>query len=195
MRYNLSEITDVIEDRRTIFPEQFSKRKVHREIIEKLLNVARWAPTHKLTQPWKFSVFREEGLNRLSEFQSQTYSQITPEDKFSERKFLKLKERPLKSSAVIFVTMSPDPDRRVPEIEEIASVAAAVQNMSLLATAYGLGFYWSSGGLTYRDELKEFLNLEESDKVMGTIYVGYPDIDWPRKTPRKPIEYFTHWEE
>ena len=87
MKYNLSEITAVIKDRRTIFPEMFSDRKVHREQIEAILNNAIWAPTHGLTQPWTFTVFSGDGLQKLSDFLSETYRKLTPSETFSETKF------------------------------------------------------------------------------------------------------------
>ena len=59
MLFNLSEINELIRSRRTIYPEQFSDRKVHIEQIEVLLNNAQWAPTHGNTQPWRFKVFME----------------------------------------------------------------------------------------------------------------------------------------
>ena len=67
MRYNLSEITEIIRDRRSIYPEQYSKRKIHREQIELLLNNAIWAPSHGLTQPWRFVVLQDNALLKLSE--------------------------------------------------------------------------------------------------------------------------------
>ena len=65
MKYNLSEINDLMRMRRNIYPEQFSPRKVHKEQIELLLNNAQWAPTHGNTQPWRFKVFTEVALERL----------------------------------------------------------------------------------------------------------------------------------
>lgn len=195
MRFNLSEVNDLIRTRRTIYPEQFSDRKVHREQIVQLLDNARWAPTHRLTQPWRFAVFMEAGLKKLGDWQSATYKEITPSEDFSQAKFDKLKDRPLKASAVIVVCMKRDEDKRVPEVEEVAAVAAAVQNIYLTSNAWGLGCYWSTGGLTYTQELKDYLGLEEEDQCMGFLYIGYPDIDWPKETPRKPVEYFTEWVE
>ena len=60
MKYNLSEITDLIKDRRTIYPEQFSDRKIQKDQITHILNNALWAPTHGNTQPWRFVVFTED---------------------------------------------------------------------------------------------------------------------------------------
>ena len=88
MKYNLSEITDVIQDRRTIYPEFYSTRKGHKEHIEKILNNGIWAPTHGDTQPWQFKVFRGEGLKTLSNFMSSKYKEIFTGDKFF---FIKLK--------------------------------------------------------------------------------------------------------
>ena len=68
MKFNFSEITELIQYRRTIYPEFFSSRKVHKEQIELLLENARWAPTHKLTQPWFYKVLMEDGLQTFSDF-------------------------------------------------------------------------------------------------------------------------------
>lgn len=68
MRHNLSEIIELIKDRRTIYPEFYSNRPVHKEQIEVILNSAIWAPSHKLTQPWRFKVFMDEGKQRLGSF-------------------------------------------------------------------------------------------------------------------------------
>lgn len=193
MKYNLSEVNGLIRDRRTIYPEQFSTRKVHQEILEVLLENARWAPTHKLTQPWHFVVFTGDGLQKLSDFHSETYKRITPADKFGEKKYLMMKERPLKSSAVIAVCLKRDKNESIPELEEVAAVACSVQNMALTATAYGLAFYWGTGGLTFHQEMKDFLGLEEKDTCMGLIHIGYPAIEWPAKTKRKMRSEYLTW--
>ena len=192
MKFNLSEIQKIIEERRTIKPENYTTRKVHKEIVEKMLNAAKWAPTHGMTQPWKFHVFMEEGIKKLAEFQSDLYKEITPPSKFNAQKHKKMKERPLLASAIIAICMKRQESGKIPEVEEVEAVACAVQNMSLLATAYGLGTYWGSGGVTYSNQMRGFLQLGEKDKCLGFLYVGYPSIDWP-KGQRKPIEYFTTW--
>ena len=65
MRHNLSDITALIKDRRSFAPEQHSARKVHRDVVEEILRAGIWAPTHGMTQPWRFTVFQEEGLEAL----------------------------------------------------------------------------------------------------------------------------------
>jgi len=192
MKYNLSEITDVIRDRRTIYPELFSDRKVHIEQIELLLNNAIWAPTHGNTQPWRFKVMTDGALQNLSDFLVKTYKELTPEDKQSEMKLSKMTNRPLLSSAVIAICMQRQETEKISEQDEILAVACAVQNMHLTCTAYGLGGFWSSPGLINSPQAKEYFNLGDKDKCLGLFYLGYPAGEW-LKGQRKPIEYITEW--
>ncbi|WP_107039289.1 nitroreductase family protein [Brumimicrobium mesophilum] len=192
MKYNLSEVTELIKDRRTISPESFSDRKVHKEQIELLLNNAIWAPTHGLTQPWRFKVFMDEGKKRLGEFMRDLYLKTVPEDKQIAKKLNRMTERPAKASAIIAVCMERQASEKIPEIEEIAAVACAVQNIHLTCTAYGLGGFWATPKMVYSDEMKEFLDIGPKDLCLGLFYVGYPGGEWP-KGQRKPIEYVTEW--
>lgn len=194
MKYNLSEITDLIKDRRTIYPEQFSDRKIHKEQVEVLLNNAIWAPTHGLTQPWKFKVFLGEGRQKLSDFLSNYYTENTAKEDFKQMSFNKLKNRPLMAGAVIAVSLRRDPTGKIREIEEVEAIACAIQNMYLTCTAWGLGGFWSTPKIMYTPEMNTFLGLEGDDKCLALFYVGYPkpEFPWP-KGHRKPIEYFTEW--
>ena len=194
MKYNLSEITDVIKNRRTIYPKFFSSRKVHKEIVEHLLNNATWAPTHGNTQPWKFQVYMGDSREKLSKNLGELYQLLTPKELYNEGKFKKISSRPFLSSVAIVVSMKRGDNEKIPEIEEVEAVACAIQNMCLTATAYGLGSFWSSPKIIYTPEMNKFLKLNPEDKCLGVLYVGYPSIDWP-KGQRKPIEYLTEWNE
>lgn len=192
MRYNLSEINDLIRNRRTIYPEQFSDRKVHKEQIELILQNAQWAPTHGNTQPWRFQVFMEQSRERLSQFLGSTYLATTPLEMQNQAKLAKLIRRPLLSSAAIAVSMARQTDEKIPEIEEIEAVACAIQNMHLTCTAYGIGLFWSTPKLIYTPSMNEFLGNSPKDKCLGLIYIGYPSIEWP-EAHRIPLEYHTQW--
>lgn len=192
MRFNLSEITELIKSRRTIYPEQFSDRKVHKEQIDLILNNAQWAPTHGNTQPWRFKVFMEEGRQVLSDFLAETYLKLTPPEAQNDLKLAKMMKRPMQASAVIAVCMERQPSEKILEIEEIEAVACAIQNMHLTCTAYGLGGFWATPKLIYSQEMNEFLKIGAKDKCLGLFYIGYPAIDWP-DAHRKPLEYTTEW--
>ena len=113
MRFNLSEITELIRSRRTIYPEQFSSRKVHREQVELILNNAIWAPTHGNTQPWRFQVFMEDGRQKLADFLAETYLKTTPKEAQSDLKLAKLLSRPMKSSVIIAVSMERQKEEKI----------------------------------------------------------------------------------
>lgn len=192
MRFNLSEINELIRSRRTIYPEQFTERKVHREQVEVILNNGQWAPTHGNTQPWRFKVFMDEGRQQLSDFLGKAYLELTPTEMQNDAKLAKLVARPMRTSVVIAVCMERQPEEKILEIEEIEAVACAIQNMHLSCTAYGLGGFWSTPKLIYTQQMNEFLKLGEKDKCIGLFYIGYPAIEWP-KAHRKPLEYTTEW--
>ena len=192
MKYNLSEITEIIKNRRTIYPQFYSSRKVHKEIIEHLLQNATWAPTHGMTQPWRFKVFTEESRKTLSDTLSMLYKELTPIENFREDKLAKMQARPFQASAAIVAYMKRGDNPKIPEIEEISSVACAIQNLCLTATAYGIGSFWSTPKIIYTKEMNDFLKISDEDKCMGIIYLGYPNDEWP-KGQRKPIEYLTEW--
>jgi len=192
MRFDLSEITDLIRDRRTIYPEQFTDRVVQKEMVENILTNGLWAPTHGKTQPWRFQVFYEEGRQKLREKIERIYNEINNEEIFPKRKLEKLLKRFETTSVIVALIMKRTPETRIPEIEEIEAVSCAAQNIMLTSTAYGLGAFWSSPGFIYTHHANHAFNLENEDKLLGLMYFGYPDVEWP-KGHRKPLEYVTEW--
>lgn len=187
------ELKKLIANRRSIFPNMYSDEKVDDSIIEEMLENANWAPNHKHTEPWRFTVFTGEGLKKLAEFQSSLYKKVATEaGDFQEKKFNTLANKPLKASHIIAVGMKRTTRVQLPEIEEIEAVACAVQNMYLTAAAYGLGSYWGSGGITYMEGAKSFFGLEDNDKLLGFFFVGKPKGEWP-KGKRTPVSEKTTW--
>jgi len=192
MKYNLSEITDLIKDRRTIYPEQYSERKIQKEQVETILNNALWAPTHGNTQPWRFVVFMDDSRQDLADFLGQTYLDTVPPEKQNDQKLAKMITRPMLSSVVVAVVMKRDITARIQEIEEIEAVSCAIQNMHLTCTAYGIGGFWATPGVISAPAMNAFLGFDPADKCLGLFYMGYPREAWP-KGQRKPLEYVTEW--
>jgi nitroreductase len=192
--YNTTEINKLIQTRRSIYPAQYSGEKVDDEIIQQMLENANWAPNHKHTEPWRFIVFTDKGLEVLGKFQSEIYKKETEaKGTFDESKMEKLKNKPLSASHVIAIGMKRNEKKIIPELEEISAVAAAVQNMQLTACAYGVGCYWGSGGITYMDEAKKALGLNEDDKLLGFLYVGMPKEGFWPEGKRRPINEKINW--
>ena len=192
MKFSVSEITELIRHRRTIFPKDCTDREVHREIVERVLSNGTWAPTHGLTQPWRFIVFTGAARERLSKFLGEEYARRTPPEKFLQRKFEAIAQRPMQSSVAVAVGMVRDPNGKISESDELLAVACAVQNMHLTCTAYGLGGFWNTTGAMTGTALRDFLGLGENGKALGVFFIGYPAIEWPR-SHRKPLDQVTTW--
>jgi nitroreductase len=191
-KFDAASFNELVRHRRSVFPKQFEAgKKIPDEIIRQILVNATWAPSHGNLQPWKFIVYTGEGLKRLAEFQSETYKETSGE-KFKPATFENLQSNPLKASHVIAICMKRDPNKKFPEVEEIAATATAVQNIYLSVTAYGLGGYWTTGGVTYNDNAKPFFGLQADDRLMGFYYIGYIAIPSPDQK-RQPVEEKVDW--
>lgn len=165
----------LVHQRRSVFPKDYSGERVSDQIIQQMLENANWAPTHKLTQPWCFVVFSGEGLKKLAAFQGECYKQVTQaKGTFQEDRYQGLLVKPMESSHIIAVGMKRDEKKSLPEWEELGAVFCAVQNMYLTATAYGVGCYLSTGGITNFEEAKSFFGLGPEDKLCGFLHVGIP---------------------
>ncbi|MDX2249727.1 MAG: nitroreductase [Bacteroidia bacterium] len=193
--FDADTITQLIRFRRSVFPRQYSGEVIPREKIELLLENAHWAPNHGQTEPWFFKVFAGEGLKKLGEAHAKMYEALTPEENFNSIKYEKLRNNPLKCSHIIAICLRAGTNPKIPEIEEIAAVAAAVQNIHLTATALGLGGYWSSGGMTYREEMKTLLGLSPTDRCLGFFYLGVPTGEWPEGFRKSTWQEKVEWVE
>ena len=163
-------INNIIKNRRSVFPSQYNDSDVSNEIIQNLLNNANMAPTHRLTQPWRFKVLQKKAKNKLGDFLSKLYLSSTEPKSFSKFKQNKIKEKCLLSSAIIIICMQRDLNSTVPEWEEIASTSMAVQNMWLTCTANNVGCYWSSPKSI--EKIGDFINLNIGERCLGFMYLG-----------------------
>jgi nitroreductase len=193
MSFDPSVINQLIRRRRSVFPEHFTGQKVDDKIVTQMIENATWAPSHRLTQPWRFIVFTGEGLKTLAQEQAEVYKKVTTADgSFREDKYKSLLTKPLLSSHIIVILMQRDEKKSVPEVEELGAVFCAVENMYLTATAYGIGCYISTGGVTYFEEAKELFGIGKEDRVIGFMHVGTPKHEIP-DSKRKPASEVAQW--
>ncbi|MEP7142704.1 MAG: nitroreductase [Ferruginibacter sp.] len=178
--------------RRSVFPKQFdTTRKVADGIVRQIVLNATWAPNHGQGEPWYFKVFTRNGLQTLADIQSSLYKEEAGEF-FSQDKFLKLQQQPLLASHIISIGMKRTTSKQIPEIEDIEAVACAVQNIYLSVAAYGLGGYWTTGGVTYIEKAKYHFGLSARDKLLGFFYIGQVAIP-SLAGKRKPIDEKVEW--
>lgn len=184
-------INHTIQNRKSIFPVDYIDKEIPKSIIEQILENADRAPTHKLTQPWRFKIIRGEQRQKLGAFLAATYKKYTPDHLFLEKKYQKNLEKPQQANCVIALNMQRNLANKLPEWEEVAAVAMAVQNMHLTCTAYGIGCYWGSAtGL--REYMGEFFDLKEGERNLGFLYMGYYKKE-PPLSKRTPLSAKVEW--
>lgn len=185
---NFEEIQKVIKNRRSIYPKSYLPKPIEKDILLSLLECADQAPTHRLTQPWRYKVFMGAGLIRLADELVKQYKEVTPIEAFLQKKSDSIREKVMQSGAVLAICMNLS--GRVPEWEDLAAVACSVQNIWIAASAIQIGAYWSSPALIAN--LNSFLKLEDNEKCVGLFYMGYHEEETGLGN-RTPIEEKITW--
>jgi nitroreductase len=165
---------------------------VPREMIEKLLEAAVQAPNHYKVRPWRFVVLTGNARENLGEVMAASLRDRQPD--FPQEAFDKARATPLQAPVVIAVGVEKPTEPKVLEIENICAVAAATENLLLAAHALGLGGKWRTGEWARDPKVKEFLDFDSDQYVVGFIYIGYPEFiaEYP---PRPSFEDRTVWME
>lgn len=191
---------ELIRNRRTISAKDCNGRAVAEDEIRMLLEAANWAPTHGLTEPWRFVVIRGPGsitdylvyLDKWYRDRAEKMPESTME-KFRKKLGACMDTWVDKVSHLLVIVMKRQakPDKLMPEWEEICAVAMAVQNLHLMATSLGLAVFWSSHTWCQdaRDspEFKAYLGFAPEDKVMGCLTIGRYDRSKTFRGSRTPI--------
>ncbi len=191
----MSTLEKIIRERRSVKPSLMNGKKINPSIIQQLLILADWAPTHGRTEPWRFIIFSGDGLARFSQQHADLYKNYTPEGSFTNAKYQNIIQNAEKASHVIAVYMKRQASQKIPLIEEIAATAAAIEHILLGAQEQGIAALWSTGGMTYHNSMKQLLGLEEHDQMMGLIYLGYSDEPSPPAKRNIVLSEKTVWKD
>ncbi|NCD71105.1 nitroreductase family protein [Mucilaginibacter agri] len=183
-------VAETIKKRRTIKPATMNGNKIPNGQVAALLELADWAPTHALTEPWRFVVY--ENPKDFCLQHAEMYKANTPEESFNEATYTGFQNTGNKASHVILTYLKRSELTKIPVFEEVAAVGAAVQNLMLGAAALNIGCFWSTGGMALKPAMKEFLNLGELDQVIGVLYLGYTD-DQPEGKRKVALEEKITW--
>jgi nitroreductase len=174
--------------RRTIKPVLMdSSRAIAHELLVEILEDAHWAPTHGLTQPWRFHVFVSEARTRLAGVLQTLYDQITPMSEVRPEKRTKLRDNCLQAQAVVTVAAHSEPGGKISRLDELCSTACAVQNLLLSAHQRGLGSFWATPPVACSQEFTTWLGLDSTHCSLGLIFLGYAK-DSPAPSNRVPLE-------
>lgn len=151
-------------------------RAVPIDLIERLCELAQWAPNHKRTWPWRFAVAVGDGRTRLGEVIADAMERHgDPPEKVA-----KARGKYLRTPATLIVGAAPgdSPDRTA---ENRDAVAAGIQNLLLAATAEGLATYWGSCPKGANDVVVELCGFEPGTHISALMYLG-----WATTSPEGP---------
>lgn len=189
---NFEELTKVIQERKSTYAYDYAPKKIDKETIEDVVTNALWAPTHMVTQPWRFVVLDGKHPEELSQFMASYYRKLYTEKQFSNERYEATKTYAINATLIAIVFM-PNKKAKLPKWEELAAVSCAVQNMWLSCTALGLGSYWDSSPATIAYG-KEQVNLKEEEQFLGIFFMRHVKEDVPKaKRKRKPLSKKLSW--
>lgn len=166
--------------------------EVDESLLADILKAGLRAPDHAQLRPWRILVIRGEARDRLGELFVK--AKLASDAEHPPERIEKLARKPHRAPVVLIVVARITDHPKVPEVEQILSAGAVVQNMLVAAHAVGLGAMWRTGGLTYDPIVEAGLGLESHEKLVGFLYVG--EVDGRRKSipDLQLADYVTHWE-
>ena len=166
------DLADLAAARRT--HKAFAPEPVDRETVLSLLALARFAPNHHLTQPWRFRVVGPAALERLKEAGGPGEA-------------AKLDRAP--TLVVVSAALSGD---LVQDEEDLCAVAAATTLVLLGATERGLASYWRTPGVLRTARGREAVGVPRGERVLGLINLGGVERE-PAPREREPVETYVEF--
>ena len=165
---NKETLNSIIRNRKSIYPNDYTGDEIPDNLIREILFNANHAPTHRMTQPWFFKVYKNESKQKLIDIVSKI-----DESKISKIKLDKFIQKINDSNTVISIFLNRDKKERLPEWEEIAAVSMAVQNMWLTCYVNNIGSYWSTPGFIH--EYGNLIKLDNNQSSLGFFFMGAYD--------------------
>lgn len=173
-------VDDAIRTRRT--HKQFDGTPIDADVIKQLIELAIWAPNHKRTEPWRFTV--AHGPQRLAQLADAACAWLQAHahgavDAGLQGKMDKIRAMLGGAGAVIAVAYQRTPEDPVRDREDYAATACAVQNVLLGATARGLGSFWSTNQALISPDLDSFWHAAPGEERIAAVVLGRPALDMP----------------
>lgn len=187
-------VDEAIARRRT--HKVFDGTELDAKTVEALLQAAIWAPNHRYTEPWRFTVVLGDARLHLADALHDALEQMRKRDQAAsaklETKQRKLRRRCAEAGAVIVFTYVASPGDPALDREDYAATACAVQNAQLAATARGLACLWSTSSVFSRPSVRQWLGLPETESLVAALFVGGP-VQELQGRRHKPLQDVVRW--
>ena len=185
-----------------------SEERPSRAEVEDLLDAAVMAPTHHMTQPWRFIVVAGKARDALGSVMGSRVRRELPDDPHLEEKVAAEAGRTARAPVIITVVYVPSSHPKAIENEDRYAVGAAMQNLMLAAQARGLSTFLRTGPASLDPGVAAHLGLSAGDgggggqggdggqrpeEIAGFIYLGRAQGNPPPAKPRVPAAERTTW--
>ncbi len=195
---NSNDFLKIILRRRSV--RLYKRGKVTDKQVEMILEAARWAPSGANSQPWEFILTRDrKKMKRVRKIYRDEWKQRKLEDPVHYKGLRK----DYVGEVDVLVLICADPrtmrvyltTRQPADREKLfqASVANAVEHMTLMAASMGLGTVWVSVREEVQTELRELFKVPQSLRLLWVLPIGHARV-WPRPRARRELSAFVHWE-
>jgi len=199
-------LLDIIKDRRSV--KEYSPKEVSKEVLFRILEAGRWAPSAHNAQPWRFIVIRDSALKqRLADDMAGRWNEDMSKNGIPEEhceSLIKASVERFRNARVVVVVcltmegMNEYPDEQRKKIEyfmAVQSVAAAIENMLLAAQGEGLGSCWFCAPLFCQDVVRKTLRIPKHVDPQALITLGYPanKLNPPPRKSLEDIVYQNYW--
>jgi len=159
------------------------------EVLRNIFEAALRAPDHGLLRPWRFLIVQGEDRRTLGELFAQAVHGDDPS--VSDGELNKARKKPFRAPVIVIAIARISYHPKVPEVEQIVSTGAAVQNMMVAAHAQGVGAMWRTGAMAYHSVVGGGLGLASNEKIVGFLYLGRIE-GRVKKVPRLDVDEFFH---
>jgi nitroreductase len=186
------EALEAVMTRASVAPAFLTEPAPEGRALERILAAGASAPDHGRLRPWRFILIRGDGRLRLGEVFAEALRRRQPDA--TEAALEQERARPLRAPLLIAVAARVDPQHpKIPEVEQILSTGAAVQNLLIAAHAQGFGGKWLTGANAYDDHVKAALGLAGDDRLVGFVHLGSIEGKPPAVPHADPIDLTVEW--
>jgi nitroreductase len=142
-----------------------------RQELDRILHAGARAPDHGRLQPWRFIVL--EGALRHTFIQAAAEAKRARIPAMTDEQLAGEREKIGRSPTIVVVGCAVNREQtKIPEIEQIAAVSAAVENMFLAAHDLGYGVMWKTGAAAYDPHVKATVGLKPDDHIVAILHLG-----------------------
>lgn len=159
--------------------------------LEIIFKAALRAPDHAQLRPWRFLTISGDDLFSLGELFLE--AQLQDDAALSNVAQVKVKSKVLRAPLIVVAIASLQKHPKVPEIEQMLSAGAAVQNMLIAAYAQHIGAIWRTGSMAYHPVVRDGLGVCEDEKIIGYIYMGKGESKARVPTDLVVEDYVSQW--